>query len=96
MDYVAGRNVSSVSPLAQLDFDGDELAADLFRAYLDQILVHGFVHADPHPGNVLLTSDHRLALIDLGMVTRISPQMQDELLRMLVAISDGKGARWRR
>jgi ubiquinone biosynthesis protein len=91
MDYVEGRNVSALGPLAQLDLDGTELAQQLFRAYLDQILVHGFVHADPHPGNVLLTADHRLALIDLGMVTRVSPQMQDELLRLLLAISEGKG-----
>lgn len=91
MDYLEGRNVSALGPLAQLDFDGSDLAEQLFRAYLDQILVHGFVHADPHPGNVLLTTDHRLALIDLGMVTRVSPQMQDELLRLLIAISEGKG-----
>jgi predicted unusual protein kinase regulating ubiquinone biosynthesis (AarF/ABC1/UbiB family) len=50
------------------------------------------VHADPHPGNVLLTTDHRLALIDLGMVTRVSPNMQDELVRLLIGISEGKGS----
>ncbi|MEY2446651.1 MAG: ubiquinone biosynthesis protein [Acidimicrobiaceae bacterium] len=92
MDYVEGRNISSLGPLAQLDFDGSDLAQQLFRAYLDQILVHGFVHADPHPGNVLLTADHRLALIDLGMVTRVSPKMQDDLLRLLIAISENRGS----
>jgi ubiquinone biosynthesis protein len=91
MDYVEGRNVSSIGPLTQLELDGDELATELFRAYLDQILVHGFVHADPHPGNVLLTTDHRLALVDLGMVTRVAPEMQDHLLRLLIAVSEGKG-----
>src|SRR5205814_9457066 len=49
------------------------------------------VHADPHPGNVLLTPDYRLALIDLGMVTRVSPPMQDQLLRLLIAVSEGRG-----
>ena len=44
------------------------LAEELFRAYLQQILVDGFFHADPHPGNVFLTDDYRVALIDLGMV----------------------------
>ncbi|MEY2453069.1 MAG: ubiquinone biosynthesis protein [Acidimicrobiaceae bacterium] len=92
MDYVEGRNVAALGPLAQLDFDGSALAEQLFRAYLDQILVHGFVHADPHPGNVLLTADHRLALVDLGMVTRVGPKMQDELIRLLVAISENKGS----
>jgi ubiquinone biosynthesis protein len=91
MDYVQGRNVSSIGPLAQLEVDAERLAQALFRAYLDQILVHGFVHADPHPGNVLLTGDGHLALIDLGMVTRVSPEVQDDLLRLLVAVSDGRG-----
>lgn len=91
MDYVDGRNVASIGPLAQIDIDGDSLAEALFQAYLDQILVHGFVHADPHPGNVLLTSDGRLALVDLGMVTRLDPETQDKLLRLLIAVSDGRG-----
>ena len=45
------------------------LAEQLFQAYLDQILVEGFFHADPHPGNVLHTPDGMLALIDVGMVS---------------------------
>ena len=91
MDYVGGRNISSIGPLTQIDIDGAVLASDLFDAFLDQILVHGFVHADPHPGNVLLTDDQRLALIDLGMVTRVDDGTQERLLRLLVAISDGNG-----
>ena len=91
MDYVGGRNVSAIGPLTQIDIDGAGLARDLFESFLDQILVHGFVHADPHPGNVLLTDDQRLALIDLGMVTRVDGDTQEKLLRLLVAISDGNG-----
>src|SRR5207253_3308551 len=56
-----------------------------------QILVHGFVHADPHPGNVLLTTDGRVALIGLGMVVRIAPELQDDLVRLLLALSEGHG-----
>ena len=44
---------------------------------VDQILVEGFFHADPHPGNVLLTDDGRLVLLDLGMVAVIPPRFQD-------------------
>lgn len=91
MDLVAGRNVASLGPLAQLETDGDELARQLFDAYLDQILVHGFFHADPHPGNVLLTDDGRLALIDLGMVGLVGPALQDDLIRLLIAVSEGRG-----
>ena len=51
--------------------DQAALCEELFRAYLHQILVVGVFHADPHPGNVFLTDDHKIALLDLGMVGRI-------------------------
>jgi predicted unusual protein kinase regulating ubiquinone biosynthesis (AarF/ABC1/UbiB family) len=91
MDYVAGRNVGSLGPLGLMELDGPVLAAELFSAYLDQILVDGFFHADPHPGNVRVTDDGRLALLDLGMVARIAPQMQDGLIKLLLAVSAGLG-----
>jgi ubiquinone biosynthesis protein len=90
MDYIAGRKVTKVSPLARIDLDGEGLAEELFRAYLQQILVDGFFHADPHPGNVFLTDDGRIALLDLGMVARIGPSLQDRLLKLLLAIAEGQ------
>ena len=89
MDLVEGRNIGTLGPLAQTELDGRPLVEELFRAYLDQILVHGFVHADPHPGNVLLTTSGDLALIDLGMVVHVSSSLQDDLVRLLAAISEG-------
>jgi predicted unusual protein kinase regulating ubiquinone biosynthesis (AarF/ABC1/UbiB family) len=91
MDHVRGTKVTELSPLARLELDGRLLAEDLCRAYLDQILVDGFFHADPHPGNVLVTDDRRLALVDLGMVSRIDPQMQEQLLKLVLAVVDGRG-----
>jgi predicted unusual protein kinase regulating ubiquinone biosynthesis (AarF/ABC1/UbiB family) len=91
MDYVAGTKITSVSPLARLEIDHAGLADELFRAYLKQILVDGFFHADPHPGNVFLTDDRRVALIDLGMVAHVSPGMQERLLNLVLAASEGRG-----
>jgi predicted unusual protein kinase regulating ubiquinone biosynthesis (AarF/ABC1/UbiB family) len=93
MDYVPGRKVTSLSPYARTEMvtEGSVLADQLFRAYLDQILVEGFFHADPHPGNISLTEDGRLALLDLGMVARIPPRLQDLLVKLLVSVSDGRG-----
>lgn len=91
MDYVRGRKVTSLSPLARLDLDGSPLIDELFRAYLKQVLVDGLFHADPHPGNVFITDDGRLALLDLGMVGHTAPGMQDNLLKVLLALSEGKG-----
>ncbi|HYX24866.1 MAG TPA: AarF/ABC1/UbiB kinase family protein [Thermoanaerobaculia bacterium] len=91
MDYVKGTKITDLSPLARIDVDGRALAEDLCRAYLDQILVDGFFHADPHPGNLLVTDDGRLALLDLGMVARLEPVMQERLLKLLLAVTEGRG-----
>jgi ubiquinone biosynthesis protein len=91
MDYVRGSKITKLSPLARLEIDGAVLTEELFRAYLKQVLIDGLFHADPHPGNVFLTDDGRIALLDLGMVGHTTPSMQDNLLRILIAISEGKG-----
>jgi ubiquinone biosynthesis protein len=91
MDYIPGRKITELGPLAKMEFDGCRLAEQLFEAYLDQILVEGFFHADPHPGNVLLTDDNRVALIDLGMVARVPGNIRKLLIKLLLALSDGDG-----
>jgi ubiquinone biosynthesis protein len=90
MDFVAARKVTDVGPLGRLEIDGVTLADQLFQGYLTQILVNGFFHADPHPGNVLLTEDRRLVLLDLGMVARITPRLQERLVRLLLAVGEGR------
>lgn len=91
MEYITGKKITELSPLRLMEIDGPGLARELFRAYLKQILLDGFVHADPHPGNVLLTDDDRIALLDLGMVSRLLPGFRDNVLRLLLAISEGRG-----
>lgn len=93
MEYVTGKKITKLSPLTKLDIDGDALAEELFRAYLQQILVDGFFHADPHPGNVFLTNDGRIALLDLGMTARIDGALQEQLLKLLLAIAEGQSDR---
>jgi predicted unusual protein kinase regulating ubiquinone biosynthesis (AarF/ABC1/UbiB family) len=90
MEYVNGKKITAIGPLAQTELDGSVLIDQLFKAYLHQILVDGFFHADPHPGNVFLTEDTRIALIDLGMVAVVSPRLQENLLGLLLAISNGR------
>ncbi|MGH7953872.1 MAG: ABC1 kinase family protein, partial [Limisphaerales bacterium] len=89
MDYVQGFKITSLTPLARLDLKGLPLAEELFKAYLKQIMVDGVFHADPHPGNIFLTDDGRVALLDLGMVGHVMPAMQENLLRLLIAVGEG-------
>ena len=90
MDYIAGRKITTASPLLLAEAKAPELAEELFRAYLHQVIVDGVFHADPHPGNVFLTDDRRIALLDLGMVSRVSADRQEELLHFLLSVADGR------
>src|SRR5215211_6650665 len=91
MEYISGKKITALNPLRLLELDGSSLADEFFRAYLKQFLIDGLFHADPHPGNVFLTDDDHVALLDLGMVGRVTRSFQDNLLRLLLAISEGRG-----
>lgn len=91
MEYLAGTKITSLAGPVLVDLDGDVLAEELFRAYLQQILVDGFFHADPHPGNLLLTPERDIAILDLGMIGRLNQRMRDQLMHLLAGIADGDG-----
>lgn len=91
MEYLAGTKITALAGSVLVDLDGDVLAEELFRAYLQQLLVDGFFHADPHPGNLLLTPEHNIAILDLGMVGRLNQRMRDQLVHLLAGIADGDG-----
>jgi predicted unusual protein kinase regulating ubiquinone biosynthesis (AarF/ABC1/UbiB family) len=91
MDFVLGTKVTAISPLTLIDIDAERLGRELVHAYLHQIVVDGFFHADPHPGNVFVTDDRKVALVDLGMVGRLSERLQERLLELLMASSEGRG-----
>lgn len=91
MDRVIGTRIDIAANLPRLEMPFGKLGADLLRAYLEQIFVHGLIHADPHPGNVLLTDDGWLALVDLGMVVRLPPRNRGTLLKLLLAAVDARG-----
>lgn len=91
MELVEGTKATDITGVRRTEQKLGELAATLMRAYLDQVFVHGEIHADPHPGNLLVTPDGRLALLDLGMVAHVPPKQRDKLLKLLFAAVDGRG-----
>jgi len=66
------------------------LARELFRAYVQQITVHGLYHADPHRGNVLLTDDGRLVLLDFGLLGRLDDDTRRTLGLLLMALAQNR------
>lgn len=91
MEYVKGKKITSVSPLKKTENDYLPLVDELIEAYLKQIVSDGFVHADPHPGNIHLLENEKIALMDLGMVAQFSKQMKEHLLRLLLGLSKNDG-----
>jgi ubiquinone biosynthesis protein len=67
-----------------------ELARSFFRAYIRQVTVEGVYHADPHRGNVLLTPDGRLALLDFGLIGRLDDDTRTALALLLLAVAQNR------
>jgi ubiquinone biosynthesis protein len=89
-EFVRGKKVSKLTPLALIDHDYSALAGSLTRAYLKQVCVDGIWHSDPHPGNVFV-HEGRLILLDFGMVSRIGVDLQDEIIKLLLAVTENRG-----
>lgn len=91
MQLAQGVRVDAIPAVRRTEQSMEPLAAALIRGYLDQIFVHGEIHADPHPGNLRVTDDGRLAIFDLGMVAHMPPRLRERLLKILFAAVDGRG-----
>ncbi len=79
---------AKVSPLHGLDPErASLLARTFFSAYIHQVCTHGVYHADPHRGNVFLTDDGRLALLDFGLLGRLDDDTRTTLALLLLALA---------
>jgi ubiquinone biosynthesis protein len=88
MERVHGRKVDPEHGLA--DERAVALADAFLRAYVRQVTVNGIYHADPHRGNVLLTADGRLALLDFGLIGRLDDDTRTALALLLMAIAQNR------
>lgn len=98
-ELVRGKKVSKLTPLTVVEGNYAALAGVLTQAYLKQICVDGFWHSDPHPGNVFIRDnpledsdgEPQIVLLDFGMCARITHEFQDEIIKLLLAISSNRG-----
>src|SRR6266542_5350071 len=85
LDYVEGTKVSEVT--AEAGFDLERIARNIIEAAFRQLFGDGLFHGDPHPGNILVLPGNRIALLDFGLVGRLSRVQQEALVTLIVAIA---------
>jgi len=85
LDYIEGTKISEVT--AEAGFDVEQVAKNVIEAAFRQLFEDGLFHGDPHPGNILVLPGNRIALLDFGLVGRLSHAQQEALVTLIVAVA---------
>lgn len=86
MEFIDGIKVSDSVRLAAAGADPKIIASNGADAFLKQVLVHGFFHGDPHPGNVFVLENNTICMLDFGMVGRLDETLKFQLADLLMAV----------
>ena len=85
MERIYGVKITDLNAIDELEVDRKKVAAWLTSAFFEQIFVDGYFHADPHPGNLLVTPDQRVAILDVGQVRQLDTGTCAALVRLMIA-----------
>lgn len=86
MEYMEGARITDHETLTEWKVDQVAIAETLLDAYFKQLLVYGFIHVDPHPGNLLILPDHRLCFLDFGMMDELTTDEVKTIRRLFQSI----------
>ena len=84
MEWIDGVKLTNLEAVRELGIDPDDMVSVGVNCSLQQLLEHGFFHADPHPGNLLALKDGRLAYLDFGMMSTVSRESRTGLIQAVV------------
>ncbi|MFN7133284.1 MAG: ABC1 kinase family protein, partial [Myxococcales bacterium] len=84
LEFIRGQKISTIDPVGH---DRKQLATRIIEASFRQLFEDGLFHGDPHPGNILVMEGDRLGLLDFGVVGRLSRQMQETIVMLVLAVS---------
>lgn len=88
MEQLEGAKLSDTERLLEQRYDLEEIARRGAELYMEMIFTHGFYHADPHPGNILVLKGQVIGLLDFGMVGRIDEPLREDIEEMLLALGN--------
>ncbi|MCB2154419.1 hypothetical protein KQI84_06000 [bacterium] len=89
-DFVEGVRIDDAEGLKAIGIEPKDLVRKMIEIYVRMAIVHGFIHADPHPGNLLVDKDRRLIILDYGMALEFDDTTRLELLRACYYVVKGK------
>ena len=84
MEWIEGTKLTNLDEVKKIGIDPDEMIDIGVQCSLEQLLEHGFFHADPHPGNLLALKDGRLCYLDFGMMSEVSRDSRSGLIQAVV------------
>ena len=84
MEWIDGTKLTNLEGVKNLGIDPDEMIEIGVQCSLEQLLEHGFFHADPHPGNLLALEDGRLCYLDFGMMSEVTRSSRSGLIQAVV------------
>ncbi len=88
MEYVEGVKINNYSELKNRGHNLQKITELWSRNVIEQVLLHGFFHADPHPGNILILDNGKLCYLDFGMMGRLTSEMQLYIGKLILSISE--------
>lgn len=86
MEYISGIKASEIALLEEAGLDRREIARRGFDLIMKQIFVHGFFHADPHPGNIFILPDNVICYLDFGMMGRLMRESREKFADLIMSI----------
>ena len=89
MEYLDGVSLGTVINSKDKRYNKRELARKGADSFIKQLLIHGFYHADPHPGNIFVLNYDTLAFVDFGMMGHIDSDLREDLAKLFIFVADG-------
>ncbi len=88
MEFVGANKIDDFQKIDALGFDREKMAKKLVELFISQVIDYGFVHIDPHPGNVGISDNGKIVFYDFGMILDLDMQLKDKFKKFLLAIYD--------
>jgi predicted unusual protein kinase regulating ubiquinone biosynthesis (AarF/ABC1/UbiB family) len=87
LEFLDGVKINEIGQIEAMGIEIREIIQRLAKIYIHQVLVDGLLHADPHPGNILVERNGRIIILDFGMVIKIDPDFKKHIIKYAVAVA---------